>query len=232
MNAIAQTIKAAQATDAAKRDEEEARKARQLAIIESGKTRCDALVREFNETPMALQVAGEGATRSHPRLSQMHGTHSALSAYMLAFVELGMRIFLVWRGNYLVASFNAERCHSMHCRNIKGKTGDQFTSQLNLNQKSNRLMTLEDTQFAVDNSHISYGPSCSSDYQIVGLVMDDGRYTTDVSTVSPSKDRIFDLPSNFIAAVLRPMTPYLKVLEAEAEAPAPVTKPKRTKRTQ
>lgn len=220
MNAILSTINATHAAEEARRAQADAAAARQLAVLESGTARCRALTDEFNRTPLRLRYTKDlnGYDR-HPELSPHRRTSNGgmISNNMQELIVAGLRPYLVWlpRGR-LVASYNAERSFDHYCDRSQGPQGPELLKVVNEVRGSKALMTLEETQRCLERRIAAKLTITAedADFCLVGVVMDTGRFTTDVQTCEPK--RIFDSPADFIGTIVGFMAPWLEPVE---EAP-------------
>lgn len=212
MNSITQRILADQAAVAAKGLQLAAAEAMQRAVIRDSQNRCMALISEFNEAPISLKFYTPTGGRTNsgvPHLTVYStGKHSAFRQDLGAFMKLGMRVYLVWLGSDLVATFNAERAHSRYVKNVVGLTGDVFSIAERQARNSDCLLSLEETIQAVQDRRS--GSKDDPDCAVVGRVLDSGHYTTSVNYTESTVDT-FSLPADFIHAVLQRMFPFLVV---------------------
>jgi hypothetical protein len=212
MNSITQSILAEQAAETAKSLQLAATEALQRCVVNDSQTRCTALIREFNESPITLKFytpIGGNTNSGVPRLT-IYATirSSALYNSLGQFIKLGMRIYLVWLDGDLIATFNAERAHSRYVRSVYGLVGEEYTTAERLASKSDRLLTLEETKEAVRNrkSGSAEDPDCA----VVGRVLNSGMYSTNVN-YSDLKTGLFSLPSDFIHDVVQHMSKFLAI---------------------
>lgn len=171
MNAISQTIKAAQDMEAARKASEAAARALQLEIYADARARVTGLLDQFNAMPMELRGTynRENVCTEQPLYSAHHTNH------VYAACGKGLRFFLVWAadGQTLVLILNA-KCRfagSFARKDINGRTDPQHYLEL---RASTDLMSLLEARRAVaEQGQLS--DTCR-DVRLVGHITIDGRF--------------------------------------------------------
>jgi hypothetical protein len=172
MNAIAQTIKASQDAEAARKASAEAKHAMQQAVFAGARDRVAALIREFNETPMELQAISDGTPTG--KKMPMHNSWGIGREY--AMMGKGLRFFLCWAadGRTLVLMLNAVSRHAHNVDKLRQPDGLAAAKSVRDLEASNDLMTLKQAQDVVKvEGLITYD---HKNFRVAGYITLDGRF--------------------------------------------------------
>lgn len=163
MNAIAQTIRAKQASISAAEQERLAAIARQNAIYADAKERCQVLIDQFNEMPMKLHIPPAGNNFIFIDVDKED-------------LENGARLFLAWWRTSLALVINLERyfvTEALDCsKATKAEIEKIETSRRLLDAKTIAKYMDKCTYVGCDHAYGAYNPPSFK----VGSICDDGRF--------------------------------------------------------
>jgi hypothetical protein len=164
VNAIAQTIRAAQDTEAAKKAAEAAAIEMQKELYADARARVDKLIKDFNRMPMELQKS--------PTMIPMRNPTETGDEYKL--LGKGLRFYLMWAkdGRSLCLMLNAVCRYALELYRMDGS--DPMKRQLGEYQKSTEFMSLELAQRAIE--HAGHIGKDSYDFRTMGHIAIDGRF--------------------------------------------------------
>lgn len=184
MNAIANTIKAAQDTETARLASEAAKTQMQTAVYAEARARVAGLINEFNSMPMELK-----RLPGHERTSvPLHDDRVRGNEYRL--LGKGLRFFLVWTSNGTALSLvlNAKnRFATLFAR----REGTEINRLRLLNELENgdAFMTIEEANLV---GSLACGFNKTMATRIVGFIIPDGGFVIEkgqinCTTLSPAE---------------------------------------------
>ena len=228
MSATLSTINAVHSDVAAKAAAVEAARQRELCMFDGARARCQALIDDFNESPIRL-VPHEGWIRLSPHVGYGSGTLHANTTRLAAWMAAGLRPFLVWQGsNALVCCHNAAAQYSSELVPLDVSKLSQDPTQRGAEISANNakriefeqtagLIDLATVQRCLDQRLAAKLPARydTVDTPVVGVVMSTGRFTIDVQTCDPKQ--VFDSPADFIGAIVKQLAMYLRPVEVSVK---------------
>lgn len=228
MSATLSTINAIHADAAAKAAATEAAKQRELCMLEGARARCQALIDDFNASPIRL-VPHEGRIRLSPHTGYCSGTIHSNTTRLAAWIAAGLRPFLVWQGpSNLVCCHNAaaEFASEIIPLDVAQLSNDKDIRSVEINNHNAKVSEFRQTSGLIDLAAVQRcmvrrfegkleARHDSVDTPVVGRILDTGRFTTDVHTCDPKK--VFDNPADFIGAIVMQLAMYLRPVEVPAK---------------